>query len=256
MPRRWFPTLRRTPPPATKSEPNYTLNWAPAGIDRARPWSVERAVQDGMERAVWIYKAVDTIANHAADRLLRVRPRSDSSDEPLPPLADHPLYQAMNIKANPSRSPGSSRSGPACSSCSANAESSWNRRSAAAATSCASTSCPRAAPAQSPVRGPTWSATSRPSRRPASCAPSTWSGSDGSATPTPSTPTPASPRWRPPACPPTSTSSPATTTSASSTTTPAPAASSASTATWTTPNSACCAPSSAADRPPQAPGPC
>ncbi|WP_406205224.1 phage portal protein [Kitasatospora sp. NBC_01560] len=101
MPRRWFPTLRRTPPPATKSEPNYTLNWAPAGIDRARPWSVERAVQDGMERAVWIYKAVDTIANHAADRLLRVRPRSDSSDEPLPPLADHPLYQAMNIKANP-----------------------------------------------------------------------------------------------------------------------------------------------------------
>ncbi|MFJ1706882.1 phage portal protein [Kitasatospora sp. NPDC088346] len=100
MSRRWFPTLRSTPPD-TKSEPNYTLNWSPAGIDRARPWSVERAVQDGMERAVWIYKAVDTIANHAADRLLRVRPRSDSSDEPLPPLADHPLYQAMNVKANP-----------------------------------------------------------------------------------------------------------------------------------------------------------
>ncbi|WP_327074408.1 phage portal protein [Kitasatospora purpeofusca] len=101
MPRRWFPTLRRPLPPAAKSGPDYSLNWTPAGIDRARPWSVERAVQDGMERAVWIYKAVDTIANHAADRLLRVRPRSDSSDEPLPPLTDHPLYEAMNVKANP-----------------------------------------------------------------------------------------------------------------------------------------------------------
>ncbi|AUY50483.1 phage portal protein [Streptomyces sp. CB01881] len=101
MSRRWFPTLRRTPLPATKSEPNYSLNWSPAGIDRARPWSVERAVQDGMERAVWIYKAVDTISNHAADRLLRVRPRSGTSEDPLPPLAVHPLYEAMNVKANP-----------------------------------------------------------------------------------------------------------------------------------------------------------
>ncbi|MFB8235562.1 phage portal protein [Kitasatospora purpeofusca] len=98
---RWFPTLRRPQPPAAKGELDYTLNWAPAGIDRARPWSVERAVRDGMERAVWIYKAVDTISNHAANRLLRVRPRSDSSDEPLPPLANHPLYEAMNVNANP-----------------------------------------------------------------------------------------------------------------------------------------------------------
>ncbi|MFJ8043838.1 phage portal protein [Kitasatospora sp. NPDC096147] len=100
MPRRWFPTLRSTPPPATKSEPGYTL-WAPAGVDRARPWSVERAVRDGMERAVWIYKAVDTISSHAADRLLRVRPRSGTSEDALPSLADHPLYEALNVTANP-----------------------------------------------------------------------------------------------------------------------------------------------------------
>ncbi|MFF2619370.1 phage portal protein [Kitasatospora sp. NPDC058046] len=100
MPRRWFPTLRR-PAPATKSTADYTLGWTPAGVDRARPWSVERAVRDGMERAVWIYKAVDTISNHAADRPLRVRPRSGTSDEPLPPHDAHPLYRAMNIRANP-----------------------------------------------------------------------------------------------------------------------------------------------------------
>ncbi|MCC9309284.1 phage portal protein [Kitasatospora sp. RB6PN24] len=100
MARRWLPTLRRTPL-ATKLTSGPAYAWAPVSLDRAQPWSVERAVRDGMERAVWVYKAVDTISNHAADRLLRVRPISDRSDEPAPPLPDHPLYRVMNRTANP-----------------------------------------------------------------------------------------------------------------------------------------------------------
>ncbi len=100
MPRRWFPTLRR-PAPAVKSLPGFSPGWTPAGVDRARPWSVERAVRDGMERAVWIYKAVDTISNHVADRPLRVRPRGGTADEPMPPYDAHPLYRALNGRANP-----------------------------------------------------------------------------------------------------------------------------------------------------------
>jgi HK97 family phage portal protein len=60
---------------------------------RARHWPIERAVVEGYERVIWVFKAVNTIgADHA-----RLPFRLRCGDEILD---DHPLYRVLNKRAN------------------------------------------------------------------------------------------------------------------------------------------------------------
>jgi HK97 family phage portal protein len=61
---------------------------------RARNWPVERAVTEGYERVIWVFKAVNTIgADHAR---LPYRVKQDGKV-----VDDHPLSHVLNKQANP-----------------------------------------------------------------------------------------------------------------------------------------------------------
>jgi HK97 family phage portal protein len=60
---------------------------------RARHWPIERAVVEGYERVIWVFKAVNTIA--ADHSRLPFRLRCDGQV-----LDDHPLYHVLNKRAN------------------------------------------------------------------------------------------------------------------------------------------------------------
>jgi HK97 family phage portal protein len=61
---------------------------------RTRRWPVERAVTEGYERVIWVFKAVNTIGADHARLPFRIR-----QDEEV--LDDHPLYRVLNKQANP-----------------------------------------------------------------------------------------------------------------------------------------------------------
>lgn len=101
---RFLPTLRRTSAKvipldrtmeqkAVLSEYYNALHRFESGI-RARRWPIERAVAEGYERVIWVFKPVNTIAaDHAR---LPYRIKQDGQ-----PLTDHPLYRVLNKRANP-----------------------------------------------------------------------------------------------------------------------------------------------------------
>jgi HK97 family phage portal protein len=63
---------------------------------RPKRWDVERAVQEGYERIVWVFKAVDVIASNAS--ALPFRLLDDAQNE----IADHGLLDLLNgPRANP-----------------------------------------------------------------------------------------------------------------------------------------------------------
>jgi HK97 family phage portal protein len=64
------------------------------GQDRAKPWPVERAVAEGYERVVWVFKAVEAIAGNSSRLPFRLK---EGESE----VTDHPLYRVLNVKANP-----------------------------------------------------------------------------------------------------------------------------------------------------------
>lgn len=60
----------------------------------AGPWPVERAVTEGYERVIWVFKCVDTIARNSAKLDYRLK-----KGERI--VTDHPLYRVLNDgKAN------------------------------------------------------------------------------------------------------------------------------------------------------------
>lgn len=61
---------------------------------RARAWPVERAVVEGYERVVWVFKAVNTIAADSAGLPYRLKDGDKTVD-------DHPMYRVLNKRANP-----------------------------------------------------------------------------------------------------------------------------------------------------------
>lgn len=101
MPRRFLPSLRRKAAPADLEHKIVAGDyygelvssglWSPA---RARPWPVERAVEEGYSRIVWVFKAVEAIAANAARLPYRVKDGEEVLD-------DHPLYRVLNGRANP-----------------------------------------------------------------------------------------------------------------------------------------------------------
>jgi HK97 family phage portal protein len=76
---------------------DYYAALAGAGMlssSRSRPWPIERAVQDGFEKIIWVYKSVETIAGQASRLKFELHQGDDVVD-------DHPLYRLLNVRANP-----------------------------------------------------------------------------------------------------------------------------------------------------------
>lgn len=97
---RFLPALRGQSLPSSTAESKavfsdyYNALWEYETHRRARPWPVERAVTEGFERVIWVFKAVNTIATDSAGLPFRLRQGKDVVD-------DHPLYRVLNQTANP-----------------------------------------------------------------------------------------------------------------------------------------------------------
>ncbi len=116
MPPRFLPALRTASSPAARRiETSTALNPVNAeskivlydyyqalinagvkvGGDKRKPWDVDRAIAEGYERVVWVYKAVEAIAGNSSRLPFRLRQGEEVVD-------DHPLYRVLNHgKANP-----------------------------------------------------------------------------------------------------------------------------------------------------------
>lgn len=69
--------------------------YSPMSDAARRAWPVERAISEGYERNVWVFKSVDAIASHAARLNFQLRDGDDV-------ITDHPLCDLLNDgKANP-----------------------------------------------------------------------------------------------------------------------------------------------------------
>lgn len=74
---------------------DYYSDLAAAGIHRrAKDWPIERAVTEGYDRIMWVFKSVNTIGADSARLPYRLRQGDDIVD-------DHPMYRVLNQKANP-----------------------------------------------------------------------------------------------------------------------------------------------------------
>lgn len=103
MARRFLPGLRRSGHPAERAAElkvvlgDYYGALASAGVwnsTRSRPWPVERAVAEGYERIIWVYRSVEAISGQACRLPFRLKQGEDVVD-------DHPLMWLLNHQANP-----------------------------------------------------------------------------------------------------------------------------------------------------------
>lgn len=70
---------------------------AAAGVwnsSRSRPWPVERAISEGYERIIYVFRSVEAIAGQASRLPFRLKEDEEEVD-------DHPLYAILNHQANP-----------------------------------------------------------------------------------------------------------------------------------------------------------
>jgi HK97 family phage portal protein len=103
MPPTLFPALRKSAAGVLSTESKgvafaaYYQALADSGIGargRGRYWSLDRAVVEGYERLVWVFKSVNTVSADSARLPFRLRDGEAVVD-------DHPLYRVLNKKANP-----------------------------------------------------------------------------------------------------------------------------------------------------------
>jgi phage portal protein BeeE len=76
---------------ATWSPSTYPAPWPISLLARRRRWGFEQAIREAYESSVWVYKAVDTIANAEARLPFRFK-RKDSSEV----MDHHPLYDVLD----------------------------------------------------------------------------------------------------------------------------------------------------------------
>ncbi|MFZ3557195.1 phage portal protein [Streptomyces sp. BH055] len=118
MPRQFLPGLRRlfvppsvaTPPVEEKSAGaigNSYVSMSYAGTttvwgteNRAAGWDLDRVIQEGYERSIWTFKAVEAISKHPAALDIEIG-RGGNSRQFAETLTDHPLLHVLNVKSNP-----------------------------------------------------------------------------------------------------------------------------------------------------------
>lgn len=104
----FLPTLRRAVAAAASSESKVV---APLALSQyyshraehalrygTRDWPVERAVTEGYDRVIWVFKSIETIAADCARLPYRLR-EGDPLEGNI--IEDHPMYRLLNKKANP-----------------------------------------------------------------------------------------------------------------------------------------------------------
>jgi HK97 family phage portal protein len=103
MPRRFLPSLRGKAHPAQAQDEiktilaDYYNSLAASGVwstNRSRPWPIARAVEEGYERIIWVFKSVEALAGNAARLPFQLK-NGDNV------IKSHPLYDVLNGQANP-----------------------------------------------------------------------------------------------------------------------------------------------------------
>lgn len=75
----------------------YTVSW---GVPTRSEWTTERAITQGLQRSIWAYKAVDTIAKDIAGLGIDIRKGDPSVNDLVPPEDAPLLWNRLNIKSN------------------------------------------------------------------------------------------------------------------------------------------------------------
>ncbi|MGG2460139.1 phage portal protein [Streptomyces sp. RGM 3693] len=115
MPRMFLPGLRRlltprsTPLEAKSAGPmgSSYVSMTHAGTatvwgaeNRAAGWDLDRVIQEGYERSIWTFKAVETISKHPGALKIEIG-RGGDERQFAETLTDHPLLHVLNVQANP-----------------------------------------------------------------------------------------------------------------------------------------------------------
>lgn len=74
-----------------------TLQLGQFGQPYVRGWDIERALADGYDRVMWVFRCIDAIASNAAMLPIILREGNEDRGEPI---TDHPALTMMNQKAN------------------------------------------------------------------------------------------------------------------------------------------------------------
>ncbi|MCX4677623.1 phage portal protein [Streptomyces sp. NBC_01433] len=116
MPRQFLPGLRRllvprTPSPIEEKSAGPTggsyVSMTIAGTttmwgteNRAAGWDLDRVIQEGYERSIWTFKAIEAISKHPAALAVEIG-RGGDERQFAETLTDHPLLHVLNVQANP-----------------------------------------------------------------------------------------------------------------------------------------------------------
>lgn len=114
MPREFLPGLRRllAPRPAQVEEKSAAIGSAYVSMtyagtttvwgaeNRGAGWDLDRVVQEGYERSVWTFKAVEAISKHPGALSIEIG-RGGDDRQFAETLTDHPLLRVLNVRANP-----------------------------------------------------------------------------------------------------------------------------------------------------------
>ncbi|MEU9699534.1 phage portal protein [Streptomyces sp. NPDC047981] len=116
MPREFLPGLRRllAPRPAqveveeksaaigssyvSMTYAGTTTVWG--AENRGAGWDLDRVIQEGYERSVWTFKAVEAISKHPGALSIEIG-RGGDDRQFAETLTDHPLLRVLNVRANP-----------------------------------------------------------------------------------------------------------------------------------------------------------
>lgn len=117
MPRQFLPSLRRLLVPGAAVLPveeksagatgSSYVSMTYAGTttvwgaeNRAAGWDLDRVIQEGYERSIWTFKAVEAISKHPAALDIEIG-RGGDARQFAETLTDHPLLQVLNTRTNP-----------------------------------------------------------------------------------------------------------------------------------------------------------
>ncbi|MFE3139647.1 phage portal protein [Streptomyces scopuliridis] len=116
MPRQFLPGLRRLlvqRPEVTPEEKsvgpigNSYVSMTYAGTttvwgteDRAAGWDLDRVIQEGYERSIWTFKAIEAISKHPGALTVEIG-RGGDERQFAETLSDHPLLHVLNVQTNP-----------------------------------------------------------------------------------------------------------------------------------------------------------
>lgn len=96
---RWIPELsfKTAADPANALRRSTSSQYVFPGIAYSDNWSVDRAIRDGFERSLWVFKSVDAIASNQARIPIVIR-RGDEHEGDL--VTDDPILRLLNRRPN------------------------------------------------------------------------------------------------------------------------------------------------------------